>query len=541
MASPGGGLLLVFNGEIYNYKELATILRYGWEFKTSCDTEVLLAAWARWGYRCVPKLRGMFAFALWERSDARLWLVRDRFGIKPLYYVEEKDRLVFSSEAPQLREAQVRLRPDPESCAQFLEYGVASPGGSATFFQGVSQLAAGTMLAVDNQGVRSLRYYTPGDESGESAPDDLASVLEESVDLHLRSDVPIGSCLSGGVDSSALVGLAARAHPGGNSQLVITAGDENPVIDERRWAGRVASSLGLTWEVVVPSCRGLLRDIRSLVEVQAEPFTSAGVYAQYCVMRMAQQGGIKVMLDGQGADEIFGGYSRHWVAWLRELIADRAYASAVGAVVGGKGSVGTRLGLAAAAASPLRPTHARMAWYRREHRSSLCGPALRRGVGGDSLAVGESFLEERVHDLTGGSLPALLRYEDRNSMAFSIEARVPYLDHRLVEWALMRPGSQMFAGGWSKAPLRTIAASCVPASVAYRRDKLGFATNEAKWFQAELGAFAQDVFTDPVLQARGLVDGAAAMNSLALARSGGSTTKAWRALSLLLWAQWCTH
>lgn len=539
MRSPDDRLIITFNGEIYNYLELRGELTHSWEFRTKSDTEVLLAAWDRWGAGCMPKLRGMFAFGIWDNKKAQLTLARDRFGIKPLYYVDQGRRLVFASEIGQLRATGMRLEPDVETCADFLDYGLVRAYGPGTFFQGVSQVLPGTTLTCDAGGQRESRYHDLGQDVEGGRGRNVSEVLRESVRLHLRSDVPIGSCLSGGVDSSTLVALAQEAHSGYASQVVITAGAKEAILDERRWAQTVADELGLKWHVTIPTCSGLLNDIEHLVRSQGEPFSSTGVYAQYCVMRLAKQCGLKVMLDGQGADELFGGYIRHRTAWVRELVKLRLYPEAARALIGAKLGLKAKASLFASAMNPLKPTRALLSRYRREATPSLCGPAMPSRERGRAVALSSSFDKERMHDLIDGSLPALLRYEDRNAMAFSIESRVPYVDHEVAIAALNGRGSVMFRDGWSKAPLRAVLADLLPRELAYRRDKLGFATCESAWFRGELGAFAAEVLSNFESVRLGILDVPAAWRSLELARTGGSTGKAWRTLSMLLWLEWC--
>jgi len=535
--TPDGRFTLTYNGEIYNYRELRAELAASWEFRTSCDTEVLLAAWARWGTGCLDRLRGMFAFAVWDAEERALFLVRDRFAIKPLFYAQTPDALYFASEVRQIRAAGVELEPNDGMVFDFIESGLVEGSGPDTFFQNVSQVPAGSVLRWQGGTGRTTVYYEPRARAGDGVS--LEEALREAVGLHLRSDVPVGSCLSGGLDSSVVVALVhANRSSTSDDQFTVTAGVDDPTIDERPYARQVAERLDVHGIEVVPTLADLLNDLPRLVQTQEQPFTDLGVYLQWRVMKAASEHGLKVMLDGQGADEILCGYSRHRVAFAKDLRRRRRIRE-LGHLLT-RDAPGSRASLRNALAVMVPSTVERLglAAYRGESVRRIAGPRLNgtRGAHPRSSPVHGSFLEHsRMDDIRSRSLPSLLRYEDRNSMAFGVEARVPYVDHVVVEHALAISGDALFADGASKAPLRAIATKLVPGDVATRRDKLGFSSLQPEWFRSGLGSLAEQVLSDPGVRDRGLIDAGVALEQLRRARAGGTTSKVWRALSVALW------
>jgi asparagine synthase (glutamine-hydrolysing) len=494
MASADGKLWVTYNGEIYNYTELREELRgLGHSFRTGSDTEVLLAAWTQWGPAALARCNGMFAFGLLDLSRRALWLVRDRFGVKPLFHARAGTAFVFASElAALLAHPGVPSRPDGERLVAFLGAGAVDEG-EATFLKDARSLPAGHLARLDlHSGALAVeRWYSlPEPEPRPDRGGEIAALLEDAVRLRLRSDVPVGTCLSGGLDSSMLVALTARLRGEAAGHRAFSVVYPEPGIDEGPFVDAVVASTGVAGSRATPVAAELLAELPALVRHQGEPFPSLGPYSQWRVMRMAREAGVPVLLDGQGGDEVFGGYHYHYGPFLAEQARSRglgaAIAEARAAAAVTSLPLAFLLGLGAYHLFPApealrRIAVARTATHGRVPAGLLLEPpsedaGLRHRPRG-------SLLAERRAALLATSLPALLRYEDRSSMAFSIEARTPYLDFRLVERALALPSAGLIRDGWTKQPLREAARGVLPESVRLRRDKLGFATPERRFLR----------------------------------------------------------
>jgi asparagine synthase (glutamine-hydrolysing) len=494
MGSPDGRLWLTYNGEIFNYVELRTELAaLGHPFRSGTDTEVLLAAWAEWGPACLARFNGMWAFAIYDVRERRLSCARDRFGVKPFHYAWDGERLAFASEIAALRCLPgVGRRPRIDALLGFLAAGAVDEG-DGTFVDGVTRLGGGGLLTLD---LRSRRlevarwYELPDPEPQPAQPDALRALLEDAVRIRLRSDVPVGTCLSGGLDSSSIVALTARLRAGDKGRLAFSVvyGDEG--LDESRFVDAVVEATGVESHRATPQPDELAADLDRLVAHQGEPFPGAGVYSQYRVMKMAREAGVTVLLDGQGADEVLAGYHYHFGPYLAELARTHGVSSALSAAarlseVTGR-SRSFLLALAGFHALPV-PEAVRQRARRRfatlglVPRDALTPEAQRLVPEVDRHGARPRLQDELRANLLRTSLPALLRYEDRNSMAFSVEARTPFLDYRLVELARRWPGADLVRDGWSKAVLRDAMAGVLPEAVRLRRDKLGFASPERRF------------------------------------------------------------
>ena len=318
-----GPIVVVFNGEIYNYRELREQLcREGVFFDGTSDTEVLARGYLHWGVDFVGRLRGMWAFAILDLRSQSLICSRDPFGIKPFYYARHQGGFVFASEPQALLRAGITARANVEIAAQYLTFGIVDHSRHC-FFEGVTQLGAGETVVVTSEGqLRSAGTLDPYAQEGPAATlEEFAQTLRESIGMHLRSDVPVGTCLSGGLDSSTIAALAAglvRAAAGPRFTAVTAASDEAS-IDERPYAAAVVRYCELAWHVVQPGVEEFAAQIEGCLRAQGEPALSPSVYLQYCVMRAARAAGLKVMLDGQGADELMCGYERYVALWAREI------------------------------------------------------------------------------------------------------------------------------------------------------------------------------------------------------------------------------
>jgi asparagine synthase (glutamine-hydrolysing) len=542
----GDGNTLVHNGEIYNYLELRTQLAsHGHEFQTATDTEVILKAYRQWGPDCVTRFNGMWAFALWDSEQRGLFLSRDRFGIKPLYYVEGSAGLLFASEPKALLLELPELRaPNEVTLARYLADGYLDDTAD-TMFRQIRRLLPAHNLWIDQGGVRTSRYWEltvrqpeqglqravealgTGDSSlkprfspaslpvceGIDEPARmLRALLLDSVRLRLRSDVPVGTCLSGGLDSTSIVSLAQqlRAEP----MKTFCSIHSYPECDERSYS-RLVAEAWKTDSFEVESDPYELRDLfPRLTYYQDEPTVAPGNFSQWKVMALAE-GKVTVLLDGQGGDEILGGY----MYYARNCLQDRAHQ--LRKIPGGWERLSREARVWEDVSGMKFEQALRRAWRsagrprwwpsgRKRGRRSL--PAYLKAdlwndfpeTDDDVVTDGSSLARRLSRDLSQLSMPHLLRYEDRNSMAFSLEARTPFLDYRLVEYCFSLPFHFKMEQGWTKLVLRHAMNGFMPAEVVSRRDKMGFPTPVAQWFRGPLHSWLEEIFRSGSLASRGL-------------------------------------
>ncbi|HZP55927.1 MAG TPA: asparagine synthase (glutamine-hydrolyzing) [Dehalococcoidia bacterium] len=498
---------IVFNGEIYNYRELrAELERAGAAFSSQTDTEVLLAAYREWGEDCLARLNGMFAFVIVDRVRRAAFAARDRFGVKPLYYwISPEGLLAFASEIKQfgaLPGWDARL--NGQRAYDFLNWGLFDHT-SETLFAGVRQLRGGecAMLPLDApRELRIRRWYelVPARAVADSreAAGKFRALLEDSVRLRLRADVPVGSCLSGGLDSSSIVCLVSRLlHDAGahDKQKTFSARSSDPRYDEGRFIDEVIRATGVVNHQVDPSPGRLFELLPEITWHQDEPFGSTSIYAQWHVFALAAEHGVKVMLDGQGADEQLAGYHSFFTARLAGLAGRLRLIELARETVALQRlhGLGTQR-IAAHIAGPLLPESVRQPLRRLLGRPAI-GPGswldldrLGARTSDPFLAYGAGATTVRAmsqSQLLHTSLPMLLHWEDRDSMAHSVEARVPFLDYRLVEFVLGLPDELKLSRGVTKRVLRDATVGILPEPVRERMDKIGFATAEEDWLRRE--------------------------------------------------------
>lgn len=505
MSDPDGRYWITFNGEIYNYLELADELRgVGYQIRGRSDTEVLLTAYLHWGTKCLDRLRGMFAFGIWDNKEHCLFAARDRLGIKPFHYwIDGNRQLAFASELKALLEFLPQRCANLQLAMDFLAWNLLDHEPADTMVATIRRLPpAHAMTWRKGCGIHLWRYWQVSvSEKLDAVPKqepkmvaEFRTRFEESISLHLRSDVPVGTCLSGGLDSSAIAcvinaELRRRGEWKEHSQHTFSACFEDPRLDERRYIEAVAASTGCKTHFVFPSGERMREEMDKWLWHQEEPVGSSSSYAQYCVARLAQEQGIKVLLDGQGADEQLAGYRKFILVYLRQLVKHRRYALALREAV-------------AFFTSPEILRTARLADGRRYLFGSVPEfEQLRRGKFQLSrpqmLGIGNSLGRRIEADLTRFSLPLLLRYEDRNTMAFGIESRVPFVDHVFVEWLGTLPANMLLSGGWTKRILRDALVGVLPEVIRRRKSKLGFETPETLWLQGPLCGWLRDTLSEP--------------------------------------------
>lgn len=553
-----GRLAVVFNGEIFNYLELRGELEsLGRRFISTSDTEVLLQAFDEWGPECCTRFNGMWAFVVHDRAGRRLFCSRDRFGVKPFHYAMKDGEFLFSSEIKGLIEAAPALsEPDHGYVARFLRTSVCNDD-ERTFFSGVRSLLPGHSMWVDVSGEVPLpaapqRYW--GFDLGRvratydySRPvEQFRELLDDAVRLRLRADVPVGTCLSGGLDSSSIVALASARVD--TPVRTFSALYPQAEYDESRFVRLVNGAFGTQAHEVRPQPDDLLEVLPRVVWHQDEPSAGPGLYSQWHVMASAA-GHVKVLLDGQGADEVLGGYSYFYVDYVRSLMAGLAKNPSVrNARELGRGWAAARskvgdsllrqLALSAMPEGAKRAIRPLTRTGPQEVRSEY----LAQWSGNEDVWAIRGPLPDRLSNalyeaVFRRSLPALLRYEDRNSMAFSIEARTPFLDYRLVEFALGLPFGERIDGEWTKSVLRRAMDGTLPDEVTWRRDKMGYPTPFAEWLRGPFRDAASGVLSSPEFRSRGIFDTAEVdrLWQTHLADDGDFSWYVWRWLSLELW------
>ncbi|MCX6995977.1 MAG: asparagine synthase (glutamine-hydrolyzing) [Kiritimatiellaeota bacterium] len=466
MTSADGRYALVLNGEIYNYLELRRELA-DYPFRSHTDTEVLLAAYTRWGRSCLDHFIGMFAFMLWDTWEHRLWAVRDRFGVKPLYYHAAPDGgLMLASEIKALHAAGVPARPDPAAWAAYLMYGLHDHT-EATFWAGIRTLPPGAELTWSPAaGLAIAPWYDlaaavraqPDDRDDKVVAEELLALLEDSVRLRFRSDVPVGICLSGGLDSSLLLGLVHRLQGPDSAVEAFSFHCGDPAYDETPWIERMLRATRHPWNL----CRldaARVPDLAAAVQRhQDEPYGGFPTLGMACVHERARERGVTVLLDGNGIDEAWAGYDYY----ARAAEADPGRAPVQGTAHPG-----------ASLADALRPDIA-----------ALAAPWTAPRPSGDPLR------DLQYRDLRFAKIPRALRFNDRVSMMFSRELREPFLDHRIVELGLRQPTHRKIRDGQGKWLVREVARRIVPTFLS-SAPKRPVQTPQREWLRGPLAGWAR--------------------------------------------------
>jgi asparagine synthase (glutamine-hydrolysing) len=561
MASADGSCHIVYNGEIYNYIELREELRgLGFEFRTKSDTEVILAAYRQWGADCLNRFNGMWAFAIHDAKKNILFCARDRFGIKPFYCFRKPGLFVFASEIKALlRHPEAPRVANASRVADFLAFGLVDHSPE-TFFKDIDRLPPAHYMVIED-GRLSLQPYwvppkaepAPETDSAESASRFL-ELFSDAVRIRLRSDVPVGTCLSGGLDSSSIVCVANRIMFGkdspidrdlvGERQKTFTACYGNAEFDERPFVDVVTGQTNASSHRVFPEAAILLKDMDALISHQEEPFGSTSIFAQWCVMRKVKETGVKVLLDGQGGDELLAGYDAYYAALAADRLADFRPIAALAGLKKARRLRGLKAKwLAARTAFFLVPDCLKRPLFpfAKGRLVNCIGADFFRAsfTGWPELKRCGSYVQgwSRQH-LAHTTLPGLLRYEDRNSMAFSIEARVPFLDYRLVEFVLRLPTEQKISGEWTKPVLREAMKGILPEKVRLRTDKKGFETPEGDWFRGELSTMLGDTVSSRSFASRGFFNASAvrkAFDAFQRGRPGLTSRELWRIVNTELW------
>jgi asparagine synthase (glutamine-hydrolysing) len=537
---------ITFNGEIYNYREVRKELEHaGHRFRTGTDTEVILRSYQQWGPECLQRFNGMWAFALWDNVKQRLFCARDRFGVKPFYYSFHDGNFFFGSEIKQiLQAASMPRRAHSQTVFAFLEWGLADHS-TDTFFEGVHQLLGGTSLTLDLADSLSpviRRYWELSVQpqtkmSVEDATEEFHERFRSAVKIRLRSDVPVGVCLSGGLDSSAILCQAKEIAPETQFQT-FSACFEDHEIDEREYMTAAADATGSVSHPTFPKGQEFWESIQSMVSHHDEPLGAARTFSQWRLMRSARQKGIPVILGGQGGDEALCGYQKYRFFYFWQLLRDGNPKLIREVLMWLRYGTSTHGRLAAA--TRYLPATLRKPFSPAER---LCNGEFRRDVNfsGAKPGGGGSIAERQKIDLTYSGLPAFLRHEDRNSMAHSVESRHPFLDYRLVEFAVSCPPDFKLRDGWNKSLLRDAMKGILPEKVRLRKTKLGFDAPDASWMRIGLQNGHRDLWDTPKLRMERFLHGPNLARECRKFLSGAASAlpanSLFLAVSLELWAR----
>lgn len=518
MRNEDGSLWLVYNGEIFNYIELrAELIALGHTFASQTDSEVILHAYEQWGKECLNRFNGMWAFALLDVRDNSLFCARDRFGIKPFYYAESGDRFYFASELKALLAVpSISTELSDRKVYRYLMWGVVDDD-EQTLINSIKRIRPGYSLLVSNSGIREQRYYElktkvyPVAHSEKENEEKFRELFDSAVQLRLRSDVPIGTCLSGGLDSSLILATIRKLLGPQQELSTFSAIFEGEAVDESKYARIMIEAVAARPHFTTPTGADLLRDLDDLIYCQDEPFWSTSAYNHWRVMKLAREAGVKVLLDGQGGDELLAGYDYYYWEFFLHLFKQKKLTTLRQEMAAARRIQGFSLGRQIShALSRTLPSSWRTLLQR--HLNFTEKAVIDQRFFKDKSIQKEyadichdQVLNRNFHDFFY-SLPYLLRLEDRNSMAFSIESRVPFLDYRLVEFLLTVPAEQKIKNGRTKYLLRKSFANRLPSAILDRTDKIGFFTPEQKWLRNELAEPLNDTFQSQRFRERGFYD-----------------------------------
>jgi asparagine synthase (glutamine-hydrolysing) len=553
------GDAVTFNGEIYNFEEIrSNLISKSRTFVSHSDTEVILGLYEQIGIEAISQLRGMFAFALWDERHNRLVLARDRFGIKPLYYTVQDGVLYFASEQKALLPFIPCIRTNQTAFAEYLTFQYTI--SESTMFEGIEQIMPGHFMTVQNGAITFTKYWDISFEidyswTAESAEERLRELLADSIDVHLRSDVEVGTYLSGGVDSSLLAILAAEKKKFGGKGFHGRFVDY-PGYDESSYAHDASAVFGGDLRVLDITADDFREHIRSVIWHLDQPTAGPGSFPQFMVSALAAKE-VKVVLGGQGGDEIFGGYARYLIAYFEQCIKaaidgtykDGNYVVTIESIIPNLGILREYKPLMRefwkdGLFGPLDERFFRLVDRSTDMSSEVMWQDLDMNAVKDSFfkvfnsranVRKEAYFDSMTHFEFKSLLPALLQVEDRMSMAHGLESRVPLLDHPLVEFAASVPADLKFKGGNLKHLLKNGYRDTLPPSILERRDKMGFPVPLKEWFGSELRPFVMDILSNMHSKQREF------LNTGEILKNFGDeaqfSRKTWALLSLELWQQ----
>lgn len=498
---------ITFNGEIYNYIEIRKELEsFEYTFKTTTDTEVILAAYDKWGEECVSKFNGMWAFALHDSIKNTIFCSRDRFGIKPFYYTENKDQFIFGSEIKQLLHFFDKPKVNKSTLLDYIIIGFEEHKNE-TFFEGILKLAPGHNLIynLDNHKLSIKKYYhinlNPSNSNEEEAINQYKEKLTNAIKLRMRSDVKVGTCLSGGLDSSSVAAIASSIYATDSDDKfnAIHAKSSEIESDESHFAKAVANHCNLQLNNIEPTIEEFRNNIDEIIYTQEEPFGSPSIFMQYFVMKKAKEINCKVMLDGQGGDETLLGYEKYYPAYLLGLGGAKMIKEFFNS---SKNSKLSKIDLFkyifyfTKYSIRIKRLRQKNAYLKSSILDSFNSATLKN--------LSNSYLDVnklQLFEIEKTQLPHLLRYEDKNSMRNSIETRLPFIDYQVLEQALSTKNELKIKDGWTKYILRKTIDKLLPKEIVWRKNKLGFNAPENKWMDSIEGEIIGTIKESNILTA----------------------------------------
>ena len=476
-------LVITYNGEIYNFIEIREeLIQKGYIFDSNSDTEVILKAYHCWGKTCVNYFNGMWSFSILDIKQKIVFCSRDRFGVKPFYYIENNDLFSFGSEISQLLPFLPNRILNKKVALDYLISGIEECSNE-TFFKDIYLLKGGHNLVFDLQtnSYEIERYYNLKlSAQKNTSVDDYIQELKRSITLRLRSDVKVGTCLSGGIDSSTISSFASKLYQNSNEKfMAIHAKSSEYKTDESEFAKIVSKIANINLNFVEPSYSDFKSNILSIIKIQQEPFGSLSIIMQYFVFKKAKELGCIVMLDGQGGDETLLGYERYYPA----IVKSKKGIAKLKALL--QSSKNSRLSLIDTIKYQYYFSNYKLRLKRLKYKNSFYKSEIINEYESEELRIiSESYNDISIlqkNEIVSSQLPHLLKYEDRNSMANSIESRLPFLDYKLVELSLNTNNSLKIKDGWTKFILRKAAETILPKEIVWRKAKLGFNAPEKTW------------------------------------------------------------
>lgn len=485
---------IVFNGEVYNYLEIREeLIKDGFKFHSNTDTEVVLKSYIKWGKDCLKKFNGMWAFAIWDGEKKELFCARDRFGVKPFYYCHKDNYFVFASEIKAILEVEgISREPNNIRILQYLgNYPLLE--SKSTFFKDIFQLPPSHYIIMrkDNFEVELYWDIEKKEFDNERVKDTFLELFEDSIRLRLRSDVPVGTCLSGGIDSSSVVCVLNKMIDS-SKQKTFSSCFEDKRFDEREYIEEVINSTNVAPFYTFPDINNLYSKLSKIIWHHDEPFDSTSILAQWCVMELAKENGVLVVLDGQGSDEILAGYHPYkWYIFLdsikRKNLVEiiKNYNYLLEAVQSYRKTTNKSFFefIKQISKSKFRSSKGDSSYAKKYLTNEFLNSNLNELTLSLPLKFNNKLENKLYQDTYFSSLQKLLQYEDRNSMAFSIESRVPFLDYRLVEFIFSLPIKFKINKGWTKYILRKSMKGVLPEKIRCRKDKMGFVTPQDLWLK----------------------------------------------------------
>jgi asparagine synthase (glutamine-hydrolysing) len=549
MVVDNGNYSITFNGEIYNYQELRKELEQaGYTFYSDTDTEVILHSYREWGKDCLHRFNGMWAFALWDNRKKELFCARDRFAVKPFHYWYDGNTFIFCSEIKGLlRHPYIKPRQNEQAIYDFIIYGRVNHTNE-TFFKDIYQLPGAHYCVVSERGLEKYRYWDISEDNqfcgnAEEAANEFYRIFEDAVKLRFRSDVEVASCLSGGLDSSSIVCVADKLIKSGQLQTghklnTFSLAFDYEKFDERKWIKIVRGETDINSHFTIPKEDELLENLNHLLYTQEEPFGSTSIFGQYMVMKLIHENGIKVTLDGQGSDEMLAGYLAYADSYFADFVRTNNEQELYEQVEIYCKKHNLTPSIAVERAKKFAET-GKMGRHI-EVNSKYLNEDFATSFYKEMVLPKkfDSMLQNQLYqDLLITSIPALLRYADRNAMAFSIESRLPFLDYRLVEFIFSLPADMKIHDSVTKVILRKAMHGTIPEQIENRQDKMGFVTPEAVWFREGLKDIFEQIIFSESFAARNIFDISVVQKEWEDYKAGvrNDSFLIWRVVSVEMW------